>query len=293
MNTQANIHRSTHAANFVILPNAILNNFSLSGNAKALLSYLLSKPPHWKIRITDLKNVLKVGRDRVYRYLHELIDAGYAKMTLIQKGVRWEFFDTPQPSQTSETAKPEPKFHLPERQHAERQQALEKNEIPFLESNEEQQHSVTIIEPVQPASAPSVVVSDGIGQSIDPIVTEEIEKLPIKQSQRKAAVNVLSGLTAEQIMVILAVFSQALVKGGINNNIGYLVQLKKAALNGTLSPISAPQSLTAAQRIAKQEQARRDDTERHKISNDQWAMEMINKLGMEAALKIMPWYRPQ
>ena len=187
--TAQNIHRTKHESNFVVLPNAILTNATLSGNAKALLSYLLSRPSHWKVRITDLQNVLKVGRDRVYRYLRELVAAGYATMTLIQKGVRWEFFDTPQASQTSDTAKP---AHLTETQQAERQEALERTYTSSLESNYEQQRATTVtIEPAKSVEAPLVVVlPDEIEQftPTTPIVNHAIQQkdlaaLPVETTQ--------------------------------------------------------------------------------------------------------------
>ncbi len=158
--TAQNIFRTTHATNFTVLPNQIWNA-GLSVSATAALGYILSKPPTWKIRITDLRNKLRIGRDKVYRTLQELCAAGYARMTRLQRGVRWEFYDTPQIFETSDTTEPTPDSRLPEIQLTEQQEALKKNEIPSLVSNDEQQQAttVTLNDPVEP-TAPHVVASD-------------------------------------------------------------------------------------------------------------------------------------
>lgn len=177
--TAQNIHRTKHSSDFVVLPNQILTNATLSGNAKALLSYLLSRPAHWTVRIAHLQTILKVGRDRVYRYLRELVAAGYATMTLIQKGVRWQFYDTPQTSPTPDTSGPAPKSHLTETQQAETQRPLERTYTSSLESNYEQQQAATVTEPAKSAEALLVVaLPDEIEQPtlITPILNHAIQQ---------------------------------------------------------------------------------------------------------------------
>ena len=49
----------------------------LSYEARGLLWYLLSKPDHWEIKIKDLIIKGIAGRDKVYRMLKELKEAGY------------------------------------------------------------------------------------------------------------------------------------------------------------------------------------------------------------------------
>lgn len=63
----------------------------LSYEARGVLSYLLSKPGDWEIRPDDL---VRVGckRDRVYRILTELKDAGYLKRDRVRvKGGKWQW----------------------------------------------------------------------------------------------------------------------------------------------------------------------------------------------------------
>lgn len=62
---------------FVQVDKRILENESLSWRAKGLLAYLLSRPPDWTVRTSDLIQRSIDGRDAVYSILKELIQAGY------------------------------------------------------------------------------------------------------------------------------------------------------------------------------------------------------------------------
>ncbi len=322
-----NIFRTHHESNFVVLPNAILTNATLSGNAKALLSYLLSRPSHWKVRITDLQNVLKVGRDRVYRYLRELVAAGYATMTLIQKGVRWQFFDTPQTSLTPDAERPAPEFHLTENQQAERQEPLERTYTSSLEKKDEQQQVATVtIEPTKSVEAPLVVVSDEAEQPslitpilnheiqqtevatlaievsqpapavlsecdnatpdqviADPMIIAEIEKLPVTQAIKPSLIKTLAALTLVEAKSVLAILSRAIVLGTVKNPVGYAIGLVRACKDGTLTPIKANHQPTLSERLAKQEEDRKKEAERGKITNEQWVA-MMRARGIDVSL---------
>jgi len=89
------IYRNTYTTDFTVIKNDILNS-ELSGLAKAVLIYLLSKPPHWRLRATDIKRFLKVGINKVYRILQELRTFGYIVMQRIQSAVHWFVYDAPQ-----------------------------------------------------------------------------------------------------------------------------------------------------------------------------------------------------
>ena len=298
MNAQT-IHRSTHTANFTILPNQIWQS-GLSVAATAALGYILSRPPTWKIRITDLRNKLRLGRDKVYRTLQELCAAGYARMTRLQRGVRWEFFDVPQIFETSDTTEPTPDSRLPEIKLTEGREALERTYTSSLVRTE----NTTTAEPLPEAPVtdePSVVVSSSI-EDIKPVTTpttlpevivEQIERLPVTPKEKKIAAKTLSNLTLDECKMILAVYAAALVKGGICNKIGYLVVLVKRAKDGSLSPVTTTHQETIAQRLAREEKARQEEAKRGRMDNATWAKQMIDKLGMEEAMRIMPWYVPQ
>ena len=277
--TAQNIFRTTHATNFTVLPNQIWNA-GLSVSATAALGYILSKPPTWKIRITDLRNKLRLGRDKVYRTLQELCAAGYAKMTRLQRGVRWEFFDTPQIFETSDTTEPTPDSRLPEIKLTNGQGALKKNEIPLviIEEKQLQVAPVTLndpapkkeivvaqIEEIKPITAPTLP---------DPEIVKAIEKLTVTQSIKPSLIKTLAALTLVEAKAVLAILSRAITLGTVKNPAGYAVELSKRAKDGTLTPLTTNYQPTLSERLAKQEADRQEDAKRHKITNEQWVAMM-------------------
>jgi hypothetical protein len=76
------IRRGTHTENFTVLPNELINDASMSLEARGLLILLLSKPAGWQISNAGLVAMLAngahpVGRDLVGRMLREIVAAGY------------------------------------------------------------------------------------------------------------------------------------------------------------------------------------------------------------------------
>jgi hypothetical protein len=67
------------SAEFAIIPNAIAANNNLSFDARGLLVYLLSRPNDWKVLAKNIQSEGGIGRDKAYRLLNELIDAGYVE----------------------------------------------------------------------------------------------------------------------------------------------------------------------------------------------------------------------
>ena len=68
---------------YTIVPNSTLND-SLSWEAIGLLAYLCSKPDDWEVSITQLTNQSRKspspsGRDKTYKILKELQEAGYVR----------------------------------------------------------------------------------------------------------------------------------------------------------------------------------------------------------------------
>lgn len=62
---------------------AVAQNKNLSFEARGMLVYLLSQPSDWDVRIDDLKQ--QCGRNRVYKIIKELSDAGYLHRERKQK----------------------------------------------------------------------------------------------------------------------------------------------------------------------------------------------------------------
>jgi Iron dependent repressor, N-terminal DNA binding domain. len=64
---------------FVQLPNAIFQDRTIQAFDIAVLAYLLSKPPEWKVQMTDVKEQFNCHRATVSRSFNRLEDAGYMK----------------------------------------------------------------------------------------------------------------------------------------------------------------------------------------------------------------------
>ncbi len=70
---------------YFALARAVPQDERLSFEARGLLTYLLSKPADWQIQIADLQREGGCGRDRIYRLLKELRDAGYVQRERIHQ----------------------------------------------------------------------------------------------------------------------------------------------------------------------------------------------------------------
>jgi hypothetical protein len=71
------IVRRHHNSNFTVVPNAIFEDARLSIEAKGVLGYLLSRPHDWTIRLKNIGNTLRLGRDKTERIFKELQTTGY------------------------------------------------------------------------------------------------------------------------------------------------------------------------------------------------------------------------
>src|SRR5262245_55555453 len=59
------------------ISHVLLQDESLTWEARGLASYLLSKPPDWRIEVDELIHSSPAGRKVVYRIIIELVKAGY------------------------------------------------------------------------------------------------------------------------------------------------------------------------------------------------------------------------
>ena len=64
---------------FAIIPNEVAEDNNLSFDARGLLCYLLAKPDNWKVQVQNIQKAGNIGRDKSYRLLNELINAGYVE----------------------------------------------------------------------------------------------------------------------------------------------------------------------------------------------------------------------
>ncbi|WP_226649297.1 hypothetical protein [Microbulbifer variabilis] len=97
------IRRSARpSSNYLVVANSVVCDRRISFAAGGLLLHLLSKPDHWEVSPSALAKEAQEGRDKIYKLLGELIDAGYCKR-ITRRGERgkivgtdYEISDTPQ-----------------------------------------------------------------------------------------------------------------------------------------------------------------------------------------------------
>jgi uncharacterized phage protein (TIGR02220 family) len=82
---------------YTVIPNQLLEDERITWEAKGILAYLLSKPDAWELNASHLIGFGHAGREKIYRVLKELQDAGYASHNRKSDGrVEWEIRDTAQ-----------------------------------------------------------------------------------------------------------------------------------------------------------------------------------------------------
>lgn len=83
MAVQHLIHRAEERRAGFYLQFETAQNKELTHEARGVLVYLLSQPPGWKVKITDLE-CRGTARKRVYKLLGELIEARYIIRTCVR-----------------------------------------------------------------------------------------------------------------------------------------------------------------------------------------------------------------
>lgn len=71
------IIKRRHTGRFATISNEVADDPRLTFEAKGLLVYLLAKPHNWQVRMSDIRRMGGIGRDKAQRLMGELIDAGY------------------------------------------------------------------------------------------------------------------------------------------------------------------------------------------------------------------------
>jgi len=81
MSSRQTIFRTVDTANdrYTIVSNDLIKHNAVSGDARMLLIYLLSKPDDWTVRRTDLMRSMDCGETVIRRCLGELRDWGYLR----------------------------------------------------------------------------------------------------------------------------------------------------------------------------------------------------------------------
>lgn len=94
-NTNGIIRVKKHTKNFVILNKVFLEDKRLSFKSKGILTYLLSKPDDWTVRVNELISASTDGESSVRSALKELETCGYYRKYRVRtedgsKIARWE-----------------------------------------------------------------------------------------------------------------------------------------------------------------------------------------------------------
>jgi len=71
------LKRRINGGGYTVLQNAVLNDERLSLEAMGLLAWLRSKPHDWTLQFEHLRNRFRIGRDKAYKLVTELIEAGW------------------------------------------------------------------------------------------------------------------------------------------------------------------------------------------------------------------------
>lgn len=97
------IYKAKVETEYAVIPNAALQDKSLSYEATGLLAMMLSLPDDWEIHKSWLQEQKqKCGRDKLTRMMAELVEAGYVRKQVKQgdagkfDGVDWLVFPTAQ-----------------------------------------------------------------------------------------------------------------------------------------------------------------------------------------------------
>ena len=71
------IIKRSHKVNFTTISNVPIRQETLSAEALAVLLYLYSQPPDWRVTHKDLMRRFRFGRDKTFAVLGELKAHGY------------------------------------------------------------------------------------------------------------------------------------------------------------------------------------------------------------------------
>jgi hypothetical protein len=136
------IFRGDHKSQFAVFPNSMWEDEKISIGAKGLLGYVGSRPLRWNIRLSHLSKVLNIGRDKLRRFIRELMAAGYVERSQSRNSDktfgRMDYWVYTQPSVASlpQTEKPATEKPSPEEPSPENQSAYKERSLPSKESNQ-------------------------------------------------------------------------------------------------------------------------------------------------------------
>ena len=229
------IQRPAITENYTILSNDILNyGRCISGGLKprdsAVLNYLLSKPPHWKVRANDIARGVNISINTVYAALTKLQTLGIASFTRDKFGyTHWVVSlhtTLSTPVSTPHTNFPREEFD----------DVLTNNDL--LEINQKTTAPrVNLNQKEPPPTATSAdnlpIISEVLSEVTDESIVlpeqfTEIQKQVAKKSIKKA------NLDNVAYSVVLMALKTALSAGNVRSPMAYLNGLINKAKDGSL-----------------------------------------------------------
>jgi len=252
--------------NFTMLDNALILDQRLSWKALGLLTYLLSLPPNFRLRLSHLSSLRPTGRDATRAGLRELEKAGYLSISIERhvsgrfSATTWCVFDSPATpvleATPPRTENPYPANPVPEKPLAEN---------PTLTSTKKKQEPISITTTQDGGSNEGLVY---------PQVTQEhktqLEKL-IAQIPSPIQQDVLDELEAKRQLGKLRSTIIALARHFVANPEKFLIA-DGLMVREQRTSVSALERLHATQRHDHEELQREADEEIRKMSDEQFAI---------------------
>ena len=270
MITPANILRPAVTTDFTALPNALFrynrHYDGLKPRDSAVLNYLLSLPPQWKLRAGDIANSVNIGKSTAYKALRRLQDLGFASYTRDKTGETfWRICvpDTPaSPAISPRVKKPHVVFeHVLETNNLLQNNQKTTNEV--VDFGKENCHisthamlekttlgKLTIEQISSLQTAKSAVLSTNTTQTppqepVDSLDTQLQTVTELDEKARILAKKTLSKIdnTSTQ-SIVLMMLKAAMQKGGIKSPLGYLNALISKSQAGELDISAFEQQTT-------------------------------------------------
>ena len=270
MITPANILRPAVTTDFTALPNALFrynrHYDGLKPRDSAVLNYLLSLPPQWKLRAGDIANSVNIGKSTAYKALRRLQDLGFASYTRDKTGETfWRISvpDTPaSPAISPRVKKPHVVFeHVLETNNLLQNNQKTTNEV--VDFGKENCHisthamlekttlgKLTIEQISSLQTAKSAVLSTNTTQTppqepVDSLDTQLQTVTELDEKARILAKKTLSKIhdTSTQSIVVM-MLKAAMQKGGIKSPLGYLNALISKSQAGELDISAFEQQTT-------------------------------------------------
>jgi len=258
-----NIQRPVLTENYTVLSNDLLNyGRCIGGGLKprdsAVLNYLLSRPPHWKLRAKDIARATNISINTVYAALAKLRQLGFASFTRDKTGHTFWIISLHKmlssPITTPYTKKPRQPFC----DDLVNNKSLVNNEKTTTScvSFEEKSLDIDLVNTTES----NEIVVETRNQLIKEIELplelvshlSEIEQVLAKKTIRKSQVD------NSTYNLILMALKSALSTGNVRSPIAYLNSLISKAKNGSLHVHNSNNANSSNKSFRQREQAIKD-----------------------------------